>query len=76
MKLPGLDFRAQTRVDGIRVAQLLPAIDHPGFPIDSCNWDRFSPRTPWKRGKAREHFEIAGHPRGLHQKKSRRVTSR
>src|SRR5258708_6717567 len=39
MKLPGLEFRAQTRAEGIRVAQVLPAIDHRGFPIDRLHWD-------------------------------------
>ena len=61
MKLPGLEFRAQTRVDGIRVAELLPAIDHRGFPIDRLHWDSvLSADTveTWKG--AFEHFEVAG----------------
>jgi translocation and assembly module TamB len=61
MKLPGLAFRAQTHVDGVRVAQVLPAIDHRGFPIDRLHWDSvLSADTveTWKG--AFEHFEIAG----------------
>src|SRR5262249_44116815 len=39
MKLPNLEFRAQTRVDGVRLAQVLPAIERRGFPIDHLHWD-------------------------------------
>ena len=61
MKLPNYDFRAQTRLDGIRVAELLPAIDHPGFPIDRLHWDSIlagDTVETW-RG-AFDHFEISG----------------
>src|SRR5260370_37878547 len=34
MTLPGLDFRAQTPVDGVRAAQLPPATDPPRSPLD------------------------------------------
>jgi len=39
MKYGGLKFRADTRVQGIRLAAVTPAIDHTGFPIDSLHWD-------------------------------------
>ncbi len=61
MKLPGLEFRAQTRVEGIRVAQLLPAIDHPGFPIDRLHWDALLSADTVETWKgAFEHFEVSG----------------
>jgi translocation and assembly module TamB len=61
MKLPGLDFRAQTRVDGVRVAQVLPAIDHRGFPIDQLHWDSILSADTVETWKgAFEHFEVAG----------------
>jgi len=61
MKLPGLEFRAQTHIEGVRVSQLLPAIDHKGFPIDSLHWDSvLSGDTVETWTGAFEHFEISG----------------
>ena len=61
MKLPGLEFRAQTRAEGIRVAQLLPAIDRRGFPIDRLHWDSLLSADTVETWKgAFEHFEISG----------------
>ena len=39
MKFEGLKFRADTKIQGIRLSQVTPAIDHEGFPIDSLHWD-------------------------------------
>ena len=39
MKYAGLKFRAVTKVQGIRLSGVAPAIDHTGFPIDSLHWD-------------------------------------
>jgi translocation and assembly module TamB len=39
MKFDGLKFRAETKVQGIRLSEVTPAIDHAGFPIDSLHWD-------------------------------------
>jgi len=39
MKYGGLKFRADTKVQGIRLAAVTPAIDHTAFPIDSLHWD-------------------------------------
>ena len=61
MTLPGLDFRAETRVNGVRLGELLPAIEHRGFPIDHLHWDSVvSAETveTWKG--AFEHFRISG----------------
>ena len=61
MKLPNLDFRAQTRVEGVRLAQVLPAIEHKGFPIDHLHWDSvLSADTVETWRGAFEHFEISG----------------
>jgi translocation and assembly module TamB len=61
MKLPGLEFRAQTHSEGIRVAQVLSAIDHRGFPIDRLHWDSLLAADTVETWKgAFEHFEIAG----------------
>jgi len=39
MKFDGLKFRAETKVQGVRLAAVTPAIDHAGFPINSLHWD-------------------------------------
>jgi translocation and assembly module TamB len=62
MKLPGLEFRAQTRVEGMRIAQLFPAIDHRGFPIDRLHWDStMSADTVETWQGAFDHFAVNGH---------------
>src|SRR5262249_37458751 len=61
MKLPGLEFRAQTRVEGMRIAQILPAIEHNGFPVDHLHWDAVLAADTIETWKgAFEHFEISG----------------
>jgi len=61
MKLPGLEFRAQTRVDGMRIAKILPAIEHNGFPIDHLHWDSILAADTVETWKgAFEHFQISG----------------
>jgi translocation and assembly module TamB len=61
MQLPSLEFRAETRVDGVRIAQVFPAIEHTGFPIDHLHWDSIlaADTVETWRG-AFEHFEISG----------------
>jgi translocation and assembly module TamB len=39
MIFDGLKFRADTKVQGVRLSAVTPAIDHAGFPIDSLHWD-------------------------------------
>jgi len=39
MKYDGLQFRAETRVQDVRLSEVTPAIDHQGFPIDALHWD-------------------------------------
>ncbi len=39
MRYEGLQFRAETKVQNIRLSAVTPAIDHQGFPIDQLHWD-------------------------------------
>jgi translocation and assembly module TamB len=39
MKYEGLQFRAETRLQDVRLSQVTPTIDHEGFPIDALHWD-------------------------------------
>jgi len=39
MRFDGLKFRADTHVQDVQLAGVLPAIEHPGFPVDELHWD-------------------------------------
>jgi translocation and assembly module TamB len=39
LRFDGLLFRADTHVDGVHLARVLPAIEHRGFPPDELHWD-------------------------------------
>jgi translocation and assembly module TamB len=39
MRYEGLLFRAETKLQGVRLSSVAPAIDHEGFPIDQLHWD-------------------------------------
>jgi translocation and assembly module TamB len=39
MRFEGLQFRADTHLEGMRLSSVAPAIDHAGFPVDSLHWD-------------------------------------
>ena len=39
MRYEGLRFRAETRIEGIRLSEVSRAIDHAGFPVDQLHWD-------------------------------------
>jgi translocation and assembly module TamB len=39
MRYDGLLFRAETRLQNVRLSAVTPAIDHEGFPIDKLHWD-------------------------------------
>jgi translocation and assembly module TamB len=59
LRFDGLFFRADTHLDGMRLAQVFPAIEEKGFPVDELHWDSVlsgdSVET-WKGGF--EHFDI------------------
>ncbi|HTP68378.1 MAG TPA: translocation/assembly module TamB domain-containing protein [Dongiaceae bacterium] len=39
MRFEGLQFRADTHLEGMRLSAVSPAIDHAGFPVDALHWD-------------------------------------
>jgi translocation and assembly module TamB len=60
LRFDGLLFRADTRVQNARLAGVLPAIEHPGFPVDELRWDTLISADTvetWTGGF--EHFEIS-----------------
>jgi translocation and assembly module TamB len=60
LRFDGLKFRADTHVQNVKLAGVLPAIEHRNFPIDELHWDaRMTADTveTWTGGF--EHFEIS-----------------
>src|SRR5689334_5599473 len=55
----GLKFRAQTHVEGMKLAPVLPCIEHNNFPADELHWDsRISADSVETWTGAFFHFEI------------------
>jgi translocation and assembly module TamB len=60
MRFDGLQFRADTHVQNVKLAAVLPVIEHPGFPIDELHWDaRLAADTVETWSGPFQHFEIA-----------------
>ena len=61
MRFDGLKFRAVTHVQDVHLAGVLPAIEHPGFPVDELHWDTLlSADTTETWSGPFQHFEVAG----------------
>src|ERR1700737_2383688 len=57
----GLKFRADTHIADVRLAGVLPAIDHRGFPVDKVHWDSLiSGDTVEAWTGPFMHFEVSG----------------
>jgi translocation and assembly module TamB len=60
LRFDGLLFRADTHIDGMRLAQVFPSIEEPSFPVNELRWDSVlsadSVET-WTGGF--EHFDIS-----------------
>jgi translocation and assembly module TamB len=60
MRFDGLKFRADTHVQDVKLAGVLPSIEHRDFPIDELHWDaRMTADTVETWSGAFEHFEIS-----------------
>jgi translocation and assembly module TamB len=61
MRYQGLKFRADTKLENIRLSQVAPAIDHAGFPVDQLHWDSvLSADTVETWRENFKDFEVAG----------------
>jgi translocation and assembly module TamB len=61
LRFAGVQFRADTHLEGMHLARVFPAIEHPGFPIDELEWDALlSGDTIETWSRAFEHFELGG----------------
>jgi translocation and assembly module TamB len=61
LRFAGMQFRADTHIQDVRLASLFPAIEHTGFPIDELEWDALmSGDTVETWSGAFEHFELGG----------------
>ncbi len=60
MRFDGLQFRADTHVQDVRLASVLPSIEHHGFPIDELHWDaQVTADTVETWSGPFQHFEIS-----------------
>jgi translocation and assembly module TamB len=61
LRFDGMQFRAMTHLGGMRLAEVLPAIEHKSFPIDELHWDAvLSADTVSTWTKAFRKFEVTG----------------
>ena len=61
MRFDGLKFRADTHVQDAHLAGVLPAIEHPGFPVDELHWDTLITADTIETWSGPfQHFEITG----------------
>ena len=60
MRFEGLQFRADTHVQDVQLARVLPSIEHKDFPIDELHWDaRVTADTVETWSGPFRHFEIS-----------------
>ncbi len=60
MRFDGLQFRADTHVQDVRLAAVLPSIEHRDFPIDELHWDaQVTADTVETWSGPFQHFEIS-----------------
>jgi translocation and assembly module TamB len=60
MRFDGLKFRADTHVQDVKLASVLPSIEHRDFPIDELHWDaRMTADTVETWSGPFQHFEIS-----------------
>ena len=60
MRFDGLQFRADTHVQDVKLAAVLPSIEHRDFPIDELHWDaRVTADTVETWSGPFQHFEIS-----------------
>jgi len=61
MRFDGLKFRADTHVQDVQLAGVLPAIEHTGFPVDELHWDTLvSADTTETWSGPFQHLRLAG----------------
>jgi translocation and assembly module TamB len=60
MQWDGWKFRAQTHVEGMKLAPILPCMEHRNFPVDELHWDaRISADSVETWTEAFRHFEVS-----------------
>ena len=61
LRFSGVKFRADTHIQNMHLSEVLPAIEHPGFPINELDWDAsLSGDTVETWTNAFQHFELGG----------------
>ena len=61
LRFAGVQFRADTHIQDMHLAEVFPAIEHRGFPINELEWDALlSGDTVETWRNAFQHFELGG----------------
>ena len=61
LRFAGVQFRADTHIQDMRLSEVFPAIEHRGFPIDELEWDALlGGDTIETWNNAFQHFELGG----------------
>jgi translocation and assembly module TamB len=61
LRFDGLAYRAETRAEGVRLAQALAAVEHRNFPVGSLHWDALvSADTVATWNADFQHVEVSG----------------
>jgi translocation and assembly module TamB len=61
VRFTGVKFRADTHIEDMHLAEVFPAIEHSGFPINELEWDALlSGDTVETWSNAFQHFELGG----------------
>ncbi|MGB7281553.1 MAG: translocation/assembly module TamB domain-containing protein [Candidatus Acidiferrum sp.] len=61
LRFAGVQFRTDTHIQGMHLAEVFPAIEHPNFPINELEWDALlSGDTVETWNNAFQHFELGG----------------
>ena len=61
LRFAGMEFRAETHIQGVRISQVFPAAEERNFPIDELHWDSvLGAETVETWTDSFKHFEVSG----------------
>jgi translocation and assembly module TamB len=61
LQFKGMQFKAATHVEGVRIAQVFPALEERNFPIDELHWDSVAAADTVETWQNQfQHFQISG----------------
>jgi translocation and assembly module TamB len=61
LRFAGMEFRAETHIEGVRIARVFPALEERTFPINELHWDSvLSADTVETWESTFKHFQVSG----------------